>query len=84
MTVKTDMEDQYGNYPLRVTGMKNLGELHEYLYRNYWGSKFAIIFDETKDEYEPFGKEVFVYFLDEIVEEVAIYADCEIRKKGQT
>ncbi len=81
MTVKTDLQDRNGKYPLRVTGMKNLNELHEYLYKNYWGSKFAIVFDETKDEYEPLEKEVFVYFLDEIVEEVASYADCEIRKK---
>lgn len=81
MKIKTDIPDRYGRYPLRVSGMKSLKELHEYLWHNYQGYKFAIVFDESKDEFEELEPGVLVYFLDEIVEEVAEYSDCKIIKK---
>lgn len=81
MKIKDGIQDKYGRYPLRVTGMKSLKELHEYLFSNYQGYKFAIVFDETKEEFEELEKEIFVYFLDEIAEEVAEYTDCEFVKK---
>lgn len=81
MKVKTDIPDRYGRYPLRVSGMKSLKELNNYLWQNYQGFKFAIVFDESKDEFEELEPEVLVYFLDTLVEEVAEYSDCKIIKK---
>lgn len=81
MKVNTEYQDRYGRYPMHVTGMKNLKELHEYLFNNYQGFKFAIVFDETHDEFEELEPGILVYFLDEIAEEVAAYADCEIVKR---
>lgn len=78
--------DKNGNWGLNHADITKVPhELYGLAYKLMQYEKlgyFAIILDETKEEYEPFRKEVFVYFLDEIVEEVAIYADCEIRKKG--
>lgn len=81
MKVKEGIEDKFGRYPLRVTGLKSLSELHEYLWHNYNGFKFAIIFDEMNDEWEEWNKEVKVYFLDELAEELASYADLNFTKK---
>lgn len=81
MRVIEGIEDKFGRCPLRVTGLKNLAELHEYLWHNYNGFKFAIVFDETKDEYEEYDKEILVYFLDELAGELASYADLNFTKK---
>lgn len=64
--------DRFGKYPIIFKSAK-INEIHDYLFAHYQGYKFAIIFDETKDEWEP-QEEVYVYFLDEILEEAASYA----------
>lgn len=67
-------EDRHGRYPLVFTGFKKLEEIHDYLFKHYYGYKFAIVFDETHDEWEPYGSEARVYFLDEVLEEAMLYA----------
>lgn len=74
-------QDRYGKYPIVFKGAKNLREVHDYLWRHYNGYKFAIIFDETKDEYEDYGTSILVYFLDEILDEAAEYANAKIVPK---
>jgi len=74
MKVETDTQDKYGRWPIWFTGAK-LSEIHEYLYQNYQGYKFCIVFDETKDEYETYEKRVPVYFLDEIDAELKAYKE---------
>lgn len=74
-------EDSLGRYSIIFKGAKNLGEIHNWLWEHYYGYKFAITFDETHDEYEEYPKEVRVYFMDEILEEAAEYADMAVVKK---
>ena len=81
MIVITDVNDRYGRCPLIFSGAKNLKEIHAYLWKNYFGYKFAIVFDETKDEFEELDSKIYVYFLDEIAEELAVYANYELVKK---
>ena len=59
----------------------DISKIHEWLFSNYNGYKFAIVFDETHDEYEPHGKETYVYFLDKVLEEVADYCGVEVIRK---
>lgn len=73
MKVIEDTEDRYGGYPIIFEGAKNLEQIHEWLYQNYQGYKFVFMFDETKDEFEPIGKRIYVYFLDGIEKELNAY-----------
>lgn len=79
-----DRPDKHGEHPLRFTGYRNIGEVHEWLYQHYAGYHFVIILDETKDEFEPFGKELLVYFTDTVLEELAYQYDYELKKRGGT
>ena len=85
MTVIHDdsTRDKYGKYPIVFKGVKSLREVNEYLWQHYNGYKFAILFDETKDEYEDYGTAILVYFLDEIVDEAAEYANVKIVRKQE-
>lgn len=72
MKVKFE-EDRFGRFPLAFTGYKSLSEIHDYLFNNYQGYHFCILFDETKDEWEPYGK-TLVYFSDEALFGIAVVA----------
>jgi len=73
MTVIDDgRTDRFGNYPI-IFKSCTPKQIHEWLFDHYQGYKFAIVFDETKDEYEEMG-EYFVYFLDGILAEAADYS----------
>lgn len=80
---ETEKPDRYGEYPCcRVSGKDaNPQNIHEWLYRNYDGYKFAIIFDCTKDEWEELDKETPVYFLDAILDEVINYCGADAVRK---
>ena len=62
----------------------NLKEIHEWLFTHYQGYKFAVILDETIDEYETMEKPVPVYFLDVALDEVADYAGKRVVKNDST
>ena len=70
--IENSEEDRFGKYPIIFKSAK-ISEIHDWLFAHFQGYKFAIIFDETKDEYEP-QKDVYVYFLDEVLDEAAYYA----------
>ena len=76
-----EVADRFGNYPLRFSGYKNMEEVHDWLYRHYNGYHFVIILDETKDEYEPFGKELYVYFTDTVIDELAYMCGYKLEKR---
>lgn len=81
---ETENLDRFGIYPCcRVSGKDaNPQNIQEWLYRNYEGYKFTIIFDCTKDEWEEPDKETPVYFLDSILDEVINYCGADaIRKR---
>lgn len=75
MKVIQDVADRFGNYPIIFKGRNiKLEDIHQWLFEHYQGYKFAIVIDETVDEYEEqFTKSVYVYFLDGIKEELETY-----------
>lgn len=75
MKVIQDVTDRFGNYPIIFKGRNiKLKDIHQWLFEHYQGYKFAIVIDETVDEFEEqFTESVYVYFLDEIKEELEAY-----------
>ena len=75
MKVIEETKDRFGRYPIIFKGKNvKLEDIHYWLFSHYQGYKFAIVIDETVDEYEEqFTKLVYVYFLDEIKEELEAY-----------
>lgn len=75
-------EDIYGRTPAAYISGKDATQqnIHDAIWKNNLngcGYKFAMVLDESKDEYEPLGKETELYFLDDILEEVCEYAGVE-------
>lgn len=73
--IEQDCEDKYGRYYIKFTGVKKLQEIQDWLYEHYQGFKFGMVFDTMPDECEEIGSEYWVYFLDELTDEVMSYAD---------
>lgn len=75
MKVIQDVTDRFGKYPIIFKGRNiKLEDIHQWLFEHYQGYKFAIVIDETVDEFEEqFTKLVYFYFLDEIREELETY-----------
>lgn len=75
MKVIEETQDRFGKYPIIFKGRNiKLEDIHQWLFEHYQGYKFAIVIDETVDEFEEqFTKSVYVYFLDEIKEELEDY-----------
>ena len=64
--------DRFGKFPI-IFKNASIAQIHEWLFNHYQGYKFAIVFDETKDEYEEYDG-AYVYFLDTILDEASDYA----------
>ena len=74
--------DIYGRTPVAyISGSDATPQnIHDAINKNGFGGcgyKFAMVLDESKDEYEPLDKETELYFLDDILEEVCEYAGVE-------
>lgn len=83
MKVIEGTEDRIGRYPIIFKSAKDLREVYDYLFHHYQGYKFCILMDTMNDEWEDYGKDITVYFLDEVLEEAACYSDSEIWKNGK-
>lgn len=68
-------EDKYGRCYIKFTGVKCLQEIQDWLQQHYQGYKFGMIFDTTSEECDEVGNEYWVYFLDELADEVFGYCD---------
>ncbi len=74
MTVNEDFTDRYGRSCLVFSGVRKFSEVHDWLHLHYYGYKFGIVLDCSKDELpEPDGK-IYVNFLDELHDEAALEA----------
>lgn len=75
MKVIEETQDRFGRHPIIFKGKNvKLEDIHNWLFSHFQGYKFAIVIDETIDEFEEqFTKLVYVYFLDEIKEELDAY-----------
>lgn len=75
-------QDIYGRTPAAyITGSDATPQkIHDAIWKNGLsgaGYKFAMVFDESKDEYDDPPKETELYFLDDILEEVIEYVGAE-------
>lgn len=75
-------EDIYGRTPVAyISGNDATPQnIHDAIFKNGLcgcGYKFAMVLDESKDEYELLEKETELYFLDDFLEEVCEYAGVE-------
>lgn len=53
MKVIQDVTDRFGRYPIIFKGKNvKLEDIHNWLFSHYQGYKFAIVIDETVDEFE--------------------------------
>lgn len=75
MKVIEGKENRFGKHPI-IFKSCNLKQIYHWLFNNYYGYKFAIVMDTNFDEYQEM-EETYVYFLDEIAEEVADYCGVE-------
>ena len=72
MTVNENYEDRYGRSCLVFSGVKKFTDVYEWLFNHYNGYKFAILLDCSKDEFPETDSKIYVNFLDELHDEVAM------------
>ncbi len=75
MKVLEDETDRYGRSMFVFSGVKNIDEVYTWLQQRYSGYKFGMVFDCTRDELQEPDRKFYVYFLDELTEEVMAYSD---------
>lgn len=76
MTVKeSEQQDLYGRYYIQFSAVKKIQDVYDWLFNHYWGYKFGVVIDTTKSECENVGNSLYVYFLDELTDEVMSYCD---------
>lgn len=74
MTVDDCKTDRLGRSVITFTGVKKFSDVYDWLFQHYWGYKFGIVLDCSLSEYpEPDGR-IYVHFLDELHDEVAMEA----------
>ncbi len=80
MRVIEDECDRNGT-PCLIFNTTDLKKIHDWLWSHYYGYKFIVILDESKDEYEAFGCQTFVYFGDVTLDEIADYYNFKVVEK---
>ena len=75
MKVLEDETDRYGRSMFVFSGVKNIDEVYTWLQQHYSGYKFGMVFDCTRDELQEPDRKFYVYFLDELTEEVMAYSN---------
>ena len=76
MKVTENCIDRIGRSYLVFSGYKSIDDVYQWLNMNgYNGYKFGIVLDCTPEEMHEPDKKLYVYFLDELMEEVACYSD---------
>lgn len=75
MTVNETCEDRYGRGIIVFSGVRSIDEVYLWLHKHYQGYKFGMVFDCMPEELLPPDRKFYVYFLDELAEEVMSYCD---------
>lgn len=74
MTVNETCEDQYGRSLIVFSGVRRFSEVYDWLFAHYNGYKFAILLDCSKDELPEPDSKIYVNFLHDLHDEVAMEA----------
>lgn len=76
MKVTENLIDRFGRDYTAFSGYKSIDDVYQWLYLNgYSGYKFGIVIDCTPEEMHDPDRKLYVYFLDELTEEVMHYSD---------
>jgi hypothetical protein len=74
VTVNECYEDKYGRSCIVFSGVKKFSDVYDWLFNHYNGYKFAILLDCSMSEYPEPDSKIYVHFLDELHDEVAMEA----------
>ena len=74
MTVNENCEDQYGRSLIVFSGVRKFSEVYDWLFAHYSGYKFGIVLDCSREEFPEQDNKIYVNFLDELHDEVAMEA----------
>ena len=74
MTVNECFEDKYGRSCIVFSGAKKFSDVYDWLFNHYNGYKFAVLLDCSMSEYPEPDSKIYVHFLDELHDEVAMEA----------
>ena len=74
MKVDENFLDKYSRSCLVFSGVKKFSDVYDWLFQHYQGYKFCITLDLSSDEYQEQDTKIYVNFMDEIMEEVAMEA----------
>ena len=83
MTVDECFTDRHGRSCLVFSGVRKFNDVYDWLFQHYSGYKFCIVLDCSSDELPEPDPKIYVHFMDELHEEVALEAGY-IRKDKDT
>lgn len=72
MTVDECFEDRHGRSCIVFSGVKRFADVYEWLFNHYNGYKFGIVLDCSLSEHPEPDAKIYVNFLDELMDEVAM------------
>ena len=74
MTVNENYEDRYGRSCIVFSGVRKFSDVYEWLFDHDNGYKFGIVLDCSREECPEQDNRIYVNFLDELHDEVAMEA----------
>lgn len=83
MKVDESFIDRHGRSCLVFSGVKKFSDVYDWLFDHYNGYKFGIVLDCSVSEHPGTENQIYVHFLDELHDEVALEAGY-IRKDKDT
>ena len=83
MKVDETYIDRHGRSCLVFSGVKKFSDVYDWLFGHYNGYKFGIVLDCSVSEHPEAENKIYVHFLDELHDEVALEAGY-IRKDKDT
>ena len=83
MKVDETYIDRHGRSCLVFSGVKKFSDVYDWLFDHYNGYKFGIVLDCSVPEHPGTENQIYVHFLDELHDEVALEAGY-IRKDKDT
>lgn len=74
MKVDESYMDKHDRSCLVFSGVKKFSDVYDWLFQHYQGYKFCIVLDLSSDEYQEQDGKIYVNFMDELHDEVALEA----------
>lgn len=74
MTVDDCHVDRHDRTVITFSGVKRFSDVYDWLFAHYNGYKFGIVLDCSLSEYPEPDSKIYVHFLDELMDEVAMEA----------